>query len=209
MKIIENQCESLPLNPLKGTLRTPVANFKELGVNKGLIKRPNLLLIAGNGRNVGKTTLVCSIISLFATKTEVTGLKISPHKHTFNEEDVLYRNEKITILDEKKNSLKDSSLMLQAGAKRVYFVMVKPEHFYESIDKLIELLPNSLIVCESGGLHEFVSPGLFLMVKRKDDEIVKKHLLQYSPIIVNNNGKDFDFNIQKLGFKNHQIKIEE
>jgi len=172
-------------------------------------KMPNLLLIAGNGRTVGKTTLACSIISLFALKTEVTGLKISPHKHSFNEDDVLYRNEKIIILDEKQNSLKDSSLMLQSGAKRVYFVMAKPEHLNESIDKLIDLLPNSLIVCESGGLHEFVSPGLFLMVKRKDDEIVKTHLLQYSPIIVNNNGKDFDFDIQKLEFKNHQIKIKE
>ncbi len=170
---------------------------------------PNLLLIAGNGRNVGKTTLACRIISLFATKTEVIGLKISPHKHSFNEEDVLYKNEKLIILDEKQNSLKDSSLMLQSGAKKVYFTMVKPEDFYDSIGKLIELLPNSLIICESGGLHEFISPGLFLMVKRKEDEIVKKHLLQYSPIIVNNDGKDFDFDIQKLEFKNMQIKIKE
>lgn len=170
---------------------------------------PNLLLISGNGRNVGKTTLACKIISLFATKTGVMGLKISSHKHSFNKDDVLYKNEKIIILDEKQNSLKDSSLMLQSGAKRVYFVMVKPEHFNESIDKMIELLPNSLIVCESGGLHEFISPGLFLMVKRKDDEIVKKHLLQYSPIIVNNDGKNFDLDIQKLVFKNHQIKIKE
>ena len=169
----------------------------------------NLLLIAGNGRNVGKTTLACSIISWFADKTEVTGLKISPHKHSFNEDDVLYRNEKIIILDEKQNSLKDSSLMLQSGAKRVYFVMVKHEHFNDSIDKLIELLPNSLIVCESGGLHEFIIPGLFLMVKRKDDEIVKKHLLQFSPIIINNDGKNFDFDIQNLEFKNYQIKIKD
>lgn len=180
----------------------------EYPIKISAFKIPNLLLIAGNGRNVGKTTLACSIISLFAANTEVTGLKISSHKHSFNEEEVLFKNEKIIILDEKQNSLKDSSLMLKSGAKRVYFVMVKPEHFNESIDKLIELLPDNLIVCESGGLHEFVSPGLFLMVKRKDDEIVKKHLLQFSPVIVNNDGKNFDFDIQKLEFKNHQITIK-
>ena len=98
--------------------------------------------------------------------------------------------------------------MLQAGAKKVYFAMVKPEHFSEEIDKLIELFPNKLIVCESGGLHEFVTPGLFLMVKRKGEEIVKKHLLQYSPIIVDNDGNNFNFDIQKLEFESHQIKIK-
>ena len=171
------------------------------------IKMPNLLLIGGNGRNAGKTTLACKIISFFSAKTEVTGLKISPHQHLYNEENVIFRNEKIIVLDEKQNTEKDSSLMLQSGANKVYFVMVKPEHLKESIDKLIELLPKNLIVCESGGLHEFVAPGLFLMVKRKEDEIVKKHLLRYFPAIVNNNGKNFDFDIQKLEFQDHQIKI--
>lgn len=180
----------------------------EHSTNNNTIKIPNLILIAGNGRNVGKTTLACKIISFFSAKTEVTGLKISPHHHFYNEEDVLFRNEKIIVLNEKHNTEKDSSLMLQAGASKVYFVMVKPEHFKESVDKLIEYLHNYLIVCESGGLHEFVSPGLFLMVKRNDDEIVKKHLLKYSPILVNNDGKNFDFDIQNLEFRDHQIKMK-
>ncbi len=208
MGLTENQYDSLPRNPKKETLGFHVSNIGKLDIKRNSIKMPNLLLIAGNGRNVGKTTLACRIISLFAPKTAVTGLKISPHQHSFNNDDVLFKNEKITILDEKQNSLKDSSLMLQAGAKWVYFVMVKQEHFNDSIDILIDLLPKSLIICESGGLHEFVSPGLFLMVKQKEEKIVKKHLLQYSPIIVNNDGKDFDFDIQKLEFINHQINIK-
>lgn len=179
----------------------------EHSTQNNTIKIPNLLLIGGNGRNVGKTTLACKIISFFSTKTKVTGVKISPHQHFYNDEDVLFRNEKIIVLDEKRNTKKDSSLMLQAGADKVYFVMVKPEHLIESIDKLIELLPKNLIVCESGGLHEFVTPGLFFMVKRKEDEIVKKHLLRFNPTIVKNDGENFDFDIQKLDFQDHQIKI--
>jgi hypothetical protein len=169
---------------------------------------PNLLLIAGNGRNVGKTTIACKIISFFASRTDVIGVKISPHQHSFNETDVLFRNEKITIIDEKQINLKDSSLMLQAGAKQVYFAIIKPEDFMDATEHLIQFLPDNLIICESGGLHEFVSPGMFLMVKRKEDKIVKNHLLQYSPIIVNNDGKNFDFDIQKLEFNDHQIKIK-
>jgi len=172
------------------------------------IKIPNLLLIAGNGRNVGKTTLACKIISYFASKTEVIGLKISPHNHNSNKSEIIFKNEKIIVAEEKKISTKDSSLMLQAGAKKVYFVMVKPEYLHEAVEHLINNLPNCLIVCESGGLNEWVAPGMFLMVKRKDEEIVKTHLLKHSPFIVNNDGKHFDFDIQNLEYGNLQISLK-
>lgn len=171
-------------------------------------KIPNLMLIAGNGRNVGKTTLACKIISFFANSTDVIGLKISPHFHEQNNSEVVFSNEKIRILKETQINSKDSSLMLQAGAKLVYFVMVKPEHLNESINHLIEILPNNLIICESGGLIEYINPGLFLMVKRKEDKIIKTHFLRYSPVITNNNGEQFDFDIQQLEFKDHHIGIE-
>lgn len=167
-----------------------------------------MLLIGGNGRNSGKTTLACKIISAFAAESEVAGLKITPHFHNFNDEDVVLKTNHLVLIEEKQVSTKDSSLMLRAGAKKVYLVMVKQEHLHEAVEKLIEILPKSLIVCESGGLHEIVKPGLFLMVKQKEDEIVKAHLLQYNPVIVNNDGKNFDFDIQRLYYKNHQIKLK-
>ena len=178
-----------------------------INTNHKTIDIPNLLLIAGNGRNVGKTTLACQIISYFVKTTEVIGLKISPHQHTFNQSNVIFKNDKIVILEEKQINSKDSSLMLRAGAKKVFFVMVKPEHLNENMNHLIKILTSELIVCESGGLREHINPGVFLKVKRKEEEIIKKHLLKYNPIIVNNDGNNFDFDIQQLGFKNHQIRI--
>jgi hypothetical protein len=168
---------------------------------------PNLLLISGNGRNVGKTTLACQVISFFSGSTEVTGLKISPHFHPVNEADIILKNDKFTIAEEKQISSKDSSLMLQAGAKKVYFVMVKPENLKDSILQLIEMLPEHLIICESGGLVEHVTPGLFLMVRREKEKIIKQHLLKYSPVIVNNDGKKFDFNIHQLMFNGQKIGL--
>ncbi len=172
------------------------------------IHLPNILLIAGNGRNVGKTTLACQIISFFAAKTEVTGLKISPHFHSFNHDDVRFKNENLIIIEEKEISKKDSSAMLQSGAKKVYFAMVNPKQLKYEMDNILQILPKGLIICESGGLHEFVVPGLFLMVKRKGEEIIKTHLLNYSPMMVNFDGKIFDFDIQKLKFEDHQIKLK-
>jgi hypothetical protein len=171
-------------------------------------KMPNLLLIAGNGRNAGKTALACKIIQYLTEKVEVTGLKISPHFHSFNEKDVIFKTEHFIVVDEKQTSLKDSSLMMKAGANKVYFVMVSQEYLSLAIEQLHSILNNKIIVCESGGLHEFVTPGLFLFVKRKGDEIVKTHLLEYSPIIVNNDGLNFDFDIQNIEFQNHKFSLK-
>lgn len=169
---------------------------------------PHLLLIAGNGRNVGKTTLACKIIARFASKTEVIGLKITPHFHPVNEADVVFKTDNFIIVNEKQTSSKDSSLMLQAGAKKVFFVMANRDFFHEAVEKLLQLLPENLIVCESGGLHEWITPGLFFMVKRKNEEIVKTHLLAHSPIIVNNDGQNFDFDINRLDFCDRKIIIK-
>ncbi len=189
----------------------PVINFCLYNMNEPgniKIKLPNLLLIAGNGRNVGKTTLACRIITHFSEKMPVTALKVTPHFHDYDETDLVFKNEKFIILDETKDHEKDSSRMLKAGANKVFFVMAKPEFSGEAAQKILQFLPSDLVVCESGGFHEFVNPGLFLMIKRAGDEIIKTHLLNYSPIIVNNNGTDFDFDIQQLEFKNKTIKLK-
>ena len=164
-----------------------------------------MLLIAGNGRNVGKTTLACKIISHLSKLSEVIGLKISPHFHSYSNEEVVLESNKFVILEDRKNTSKDSSLMLQAGARRVFYVMVKQEHLEEALVQLILLLPDTAIVCESGGLHEFVLPGLFLFVNFTDRDIIKKHLLAYQPKMVINNGKSFDLNIENITYTNKQI----
>ena len=171
------------------------------------IKMPHLLLIAGNGRNVGKTLVACKIIEYFSQSTEVTGLKISPHFHQVTESDILFSNEHFIITNEKQINSKDSSLMLQAGAKEVFFVMVKPGFIAEAFEKLLPFLPKTPIVCESGQLHEVVTPGLFLFVKRAGDEIVKPEYLKHSPLIINNDGNYFDFDIQNIQFENKGLNL--
>lgn len=166
---------------------------------------PNLLLIAGNGRNVGKTYFACKIIAQLSATTKVCGIKISSHFHSFCEKDILFQNEHFILLEEKQNSTKDSSLMLKAGAKHVYFIMTKQEHLHEAFQKIQSHLPEYAIVCESGGLHEIVTPGLFFFVHQSGKELEKKHHLNYSPIIVYNNGKEFDFDINHLNFINNKF----
>lgn len=171
------------------------------------IKKPNFLLIAGNGRNVGKTYLACKIIKKLVEKQPVIGVKISAHFHAA-EGNLIVRNDNFVILEETQLTQKDSSLMLQAGAEKVYFIMAAQKYLLDAFEELNKILPEKGIVCESGGLNEIINPGLFLFVKNENDEIIKTHLLRHSPIIIENNGSDFNFDIDKINYKNHRFTIE-
>uniref|UniRef100_UPI003217B1F2 hypothetical protein n=1 Tax=uncultured Draconibacterium sp. TaxID=1573823 RepID=UPI003217B1F2 len=168
---------------------------------------PNLLLIAGNGRNVGKTFFACKVIEKLSAHTKVCAIKISSHFHPFVQKDVLIQNKRFVVLEEKHITAKDSSRMLQAGAERVFFVMAKQEHLYETFRHLENYLPDHAIVCESGGLHQILKPGVFFFVNQTGKEIQKKHHLNYSPVIVTSNGKEIDFDINHINFINNKFTL--
>ncbi len=166
-----------------------------------------MLLVAGNGRNVGKTYFACSVIKHLSRHTVVTGIKISSHIHSYNPEDVLFKNEHFVIIQEKEITNKDSSLMLQSGAQKVFFIMAEQEYLYDAFSYLQTILPDNAIVCESGGLYKLVNPGLFFFIKRKDSEIVKTEHLSHSPVIIENDGNDFNFDINSIHFSNRRIYL--
>jgi len=168
---------------------------------------PNMLLIAGNGRNVGKTHFACRIIEHLSQQTEVTGIKISSHIHPYKQEDVLFQGNGFVIIQEKEITGKDSSLMLQAGAKQVYFVMAGQENLQDAFDVLQPILPRHAIVCESGGLHQVVNPGFFFFINRNGAELIKEEHLSHSPLLIENDGKDFNFNIKRISFPNQRLKM--
>lgn len=168
---------------------------------------PNLLLISGNGRNVGKTHLACEIIRKLSKIHSVTGVKISSHFHPFKKDNVIVENQNFILVEEKELSTKDSSLMLQAGANKVLFVMAEQKNLKEALSHVIQLFSNNPIVCEAGGLAELIDPGVFLFVKRVNEEIVKPHLLKYSPQIIEN---DLGFNpvVNNIEFKNNHFSLK-
>ncbi|MFC2106953.1 hypothetical protein ACFLRY_01330 [Bacteroidota bacterium] len=132
---------------------------------------PNILLVSGNGRNSGKTSLACKIIEKHAESQHIIGLKISPHFHALNENEIFItkKNGYNILKEESRDSGKDSSRMLIAGAKEVYFIQSDDENLDEAFHTLMKIIGNdSLIVCESGGLRRKIHPGVFLLLNRKD-----------------------------------------
>ncbi len=173
-----------------------------------MIEIPQMIMISGNGRNAGKTTLARKIIRYLSQKYEVTGIKTSHHFHRVEKGCLIIKNERFVIYQENQITLKDSSLMLQAGAQKVYYVIAEQKNLSEAFSALLEIIPENYMVCESGGLREFVEPGIFFFVKRTEDIIVKKHLLNHSPIVVNNDGNHFDFDISRIKCERNTFKFK-
>ena len=170
-----------------------------------------MILIAGDGRNVGKTTFAINIIRHLSEKTEVIGMKTSPHIHDIDDDlDLIYRTSDFVVAEEKGRSMKDSSLLLQAGAKRVFFIMAKQEYLEKAFSAIAGKLDHALVVAESGGLIELIDPGLFFFVRNHKGQITKEHYLKYMPIIVTHVDPGFDFEMDRLSYRNkYQCKPQE
>lgn len=158
----------------------------EVSQNLPLQSYPNLLLIAGTGRKVGKTTLACNLISQAAKVHSVTAIKISPHlHHQASGQDVIVRNKHFMIIREHSRvNSKDSSRMLQAGANQVYYLQTIDRHIAEPFNILMQMISDQTpVICESGALLNRVRPGLFLLVRRQGQTSYKKGIdrLRYKP----------------------------
>ena len=128
-------------------------------------------MIGGNSRNAGKTTLACGVISKLAATHDTIGLKVTSIRPgeeglhgTHNEMDLTG----FEVMEElKTDSPKDTSKMLRAGAKQVFYLRVSDFYVEKAIVFFLKnFVNNQLIVCESRSLRNIVAPGLFVMMVR-------------------------------------------
>lgn len=174
---------------------------------------PNMLLISGTGRNSGKTTLACSIINRFCKHYPIVAVKITPHMHVAktSEKTVFADNQIIIEIENTPSSGKDSARMLAAGACQSVFVMAADRHLPEAIEKLFLLSGHdSLIVCESGGLRNYVEPGLFIIVDNPGNMERKPSACKLAPLCdkwVTFDGEMFDFQLSSIEINHMEWSI--
>lgn len=173
----------------------------------------NLLLISGTGRNSGKTTLACNIISKFSVNYPIIAVKVSSHlNHVEESGKMIYQRENIYIAEESDTSKsKDSSRMLAAGAKKSFFIVVKDEQLIDAFTKIKGSIDkNDLIVCESGGLRNVVIPGLFFIVHHSENPSPKSEsekLKRFCDRWITFNGNNFDFSLNSLEIQNNKWNL--
>lgn len=135
---------------------------------------PNVLAISGTGRNVGKTTLACSIIKRMDQEERITAIKITPHFHEVDYKSkvtgkprayVIYRENRI-------DRAKDSSKMLAAGAGKVYYIQTSDKNLSEVWGALTALIDQkNPVIIESGGINEFIEPGISVFLIDPDQKM--------------------------------------
>lgn len=164
-----------------------------------MLQDNTLLIVGGTARNVGKTELACRIIKKISTETHVYALKVST---IFPDEGIYHGNhsedsEDQSLFEETRyDTAKDTSRMLRAGAKRVFYLRSEDTGILEAFTRFRSQLPaDTAIVCESNSLAGHVQPGLLVMVKKEGEKIkvrAEKRLKTADLIIVSDGSSGFN-----------------
>lgn len=180
-----------------------------------MIFMPNFLNISGEGRNVGKTILACNIIAKFSRDYPIIGLKLTPHVHQdIGNAKALIRDNDIVLYEETGDyTRKDSSRMLTAGASKAYLLQVTDERLKTGLEYFLKIAGrNSLVVCESGRLHDIIKPGISLFLRHlscQTGDKIKKTTETIQDRVVNFNINSFDINLDSIIIENNEWKLME
>jgi len=143
-----------------------------------------MLLIGGAGRNSGKTRLSCELIRRFGGPARLVGAKVT----TVHDRDgpcprgnedgcgVCTALEADFHITEETGEAegKDTTLMLAAGARPVYWLRVLREHLDQGAAALRRKVGDAPCICESNSLRHVVQPGLFIIVKARSARSMKR-----------------------------------
>lgn len=142
----------------------------------------NLLIVGGTGRNVGKTEFVCRVIRKISAITDIYALKVST---IFPDEQLLHgdhADDELTgnLYEELRLSTsKDTSRMLRAGAKRVFYLRSDDAGILEGFAEFVKILPpGAAIICESNNLGTVVEPALRIVVRSTAGKVKPRAVAQ-------------------------------
>lgn len=135
----------------------------------------NVLIVGGSGRNVGKTEFVCRLIEKISATTDIYALKVSavyPDEHLYHGEHPGEGGGRELFEELRLDSAKDTSRMLRAGAKRVFYLRSDGSDIARGFHTFLGQIPaDSLIICESNSLNTVVRPALLVVVRTGDGAV--------------------------------------
>lgn len=132
---------------------------------------PNIMLLSGTGRNVGKTTFVCHLLKHF-NHLKIVTVKVSPHWHQPRQGKVILLEEGRLLLarETDKESYKDTSRMLRCGASEVFYLQYTSEEFLlKAFEYLKDMnIVSGPLIIETAILGKYIKPALHLRITRSD-----------------------------------------
>jgi hypothetical protein len=155
-----------------------------------MIEDNHLLIVAGTGRNIGKTEFVCRLIDKISSRHEIYALKVSAvypdegNYHGNHSEDL---SKGYLFEESQRDTAKDTSRMLRAGARKAFYLQSDSAGIARGFNDFRKLIPHkAVIVCESNSLWQYVKPALLILVSSADEAIKPRALplLKHADMIV-------------------------
>ena len=127
-----------------------------------------LVVIGGNSRNIGKTSVMASIIRDTA-HLNWAAIKITQYGHgkCANGGDCECAGDRhsYALTEEKVSSAKDSGRFLTAGASKSYWLRTEQEKLGNALPAIKRIFAeNENVICESNSLLRFFKPDAYILV---------------------------------------------
>lgn len=170
-----------------------------------------LLLVAGTGRNSGKTSFITRICESWDLPDPLICIKISNHIHKLEGIKLVHSSARYSIYEETQTTNdKDTARMLLSGASRVFLIEAEKQFIYSAFLKLLEIIPlNAAIICESGTLRHFTKPSLFVMLHNTNHEPKEssKEIMHFADTILEFEEGSLELPIKPVEFVNNCWKL--
>ncbi|MFL6439517.1 MAG: hypothetical protein ACJ71Q_18235 [Terriglobales bacterium] len=123
-----------------------------------------LILVGGQAKNIGKTTLVCNIISAFR-QFHWTAVKITAHLHQPEGCELLSQGLGWSVWEQHPIEARtDTGRFLSAGAERALLVRAEQEYLDEPCTMLEQQFSALNWIVESSSATTFLKPDLSLLI---------------------------------------------
>ena len=142
-----------------------------------------MLLVGSTARNTGKTTFCLAFLDKWKDKFDIIGLKVTTIRegkgicHHGNDgcgACTSFSGNYEIIEETNKSGGKDTSKLLAAGAKKVFWIRALTGYVQEALDVFMtQFSSKHIIVCESNALIGFVTPGVSVLMHRNSVAKIK------------------------------------
>lgn len=151
------------------------------------MNHPFVVGVGGFTSNVGKTTLMCELLSAFpgweaikTTRGHYRSCGKDPHvccvSHLLSDEPVVRSGR-----DETYESGKDTGRYWDAGASNVHWLIATDSQIEKGIREALSRVSSPGVFIEGNSFSQFVATDYFVMVRRRSLESIKKSAKKILP----------------------------